>query len=188
MRDLLLPLGHMNRPGTKLREKKAIIIHWTAGPNQTPDGTIAWFKTGQVYGSAQYVIGTKGEVVRCIPDDEVAYHCGSSQIDPLSKKVYTDWGRTVIGSNYCSEKSSPNNATIGFELIPLDMNGTLSDETILAAIELTKEIAKRDGYKFVGRHYDVVGWKNCPKNFVDNYSAWKKFVKATGLDSGPMHA
>jgi len=179
--EMLLPMGHKNRPGTKLRERRAIIVHWTAAPNQKPENTVGWFMTGQVYGSAQYVIGTRGEALRCVPDDEVAWHCGSTQVDPLSGKVYTDWARDVIGANYCSANSSPNYATIGFEINPIDSAGTFSDESLQTTLGLVREIASRDGYEWVGMHFHVVGWKDCPKLFMNVPGKWLEFARQTGL-------
>jgi len=179
--EKLLPLGHKNRPGDKLREKKAIIIHWTAAPNQKVENTAAWFMTGQVYGSSQYIIGTKGEMLRTVPDDEVAWHCGSSQNDPLSGKLYTDWAREVIGTTFCSANGTPNRATLGFEINPLDSDGKFSDESMDVVLKLVKEIASRDGYLWVATHFHVVGWKDCPKWYYNRPGAWVEFARQTGL-------
>lgn len=98
----------------------------------------------------------------------MAYHCGSSEKDPASGKVYTDEARFRFGK-YASEKNSPNNCTIGVELCPKDWDGNFTNATIDAAVELCADICNRYDLtvQAITTHHDVVGWKNCPKLFTD---------------------
>jgi N-acetylmuramoyl-L-alanine amidase len=51
----------------------------------------------RVWGSAHYIIDLNGDTYHAVPDNEVAYHCGSSQKDPASGRIYTDWARAKFG-------------------------------------------------------------------------------------------
>jgi hypothetical protein len=83
------------------------------------------------YGSAHYIIDFDGTILRCIPDSEVAYHCGSSTPDPVSHKIYTDWAREHFGEYAVNYKCySPNNCTIGIELCTLDNEGSFTPNTL----------------------------------------------------------
>ena len=161
-----------SRPGKKLQKVLAIVIHWTANPGANAKENRDFFenkKTGMGgYGSAHYIIGQNGIIVAAVPEDEVAYHCGSSDKDPASGKVYTDEARRRFG-RYASESSSPNNCTIGIELCPKDAGGNFSGATIETAIELCADICKRYGLtaQAITTHHDVVGWKDCPKLWTE---------------------
>jgi hypothetical protein len=67
----LLTLGTQNRPGEKIIELRAVVLHWLAAPNQRPVNTRAWFESGQAFGSAHYVVGTDGDILRVLPENEV---------------------------------------------------------------------------------------------------------------------
>ena len=86
-----LTVNEFSRPGKRLHAVKGIVMHWTASPEQNARDVQAYFerrKAGTLgYGSAHYIIDQKGEIVQCMPELEVAYHCGSSQVDPTSGKI-----------------------------------------------------------------------------------------------------
>lgn len=167
-----LTINEYSRPGRKLREVLAVVIHWTANPAASAKKNRDFFegkKSGASgYGSAHYIIDRNGIIVAAVPENEVAYHCGSSERDPKSGKVYTDEARRRFGK-YASETNSPNNCTIGVELCPIDAAGNFTDATINTAIELCADICKRYGLTAaaITTHHDVVGWKNCPKLWTE---------------------
>lgn len=162
-----LTINEYSRSGKPLKEVKGIVIHWTANENANAKQNRNYFeqrKNGKNgYGSAHYIIDQTGYVLCAIPSDEVAFHCGTSQKDPVSGKVYTDEARKRFGK-YASETSSPNNCTIGIELCPIDKDGTFSELTIYSAIELCAMLCKKYKLKAsdITTHKDVVGWKDCP--------------------------
>ena len=182
MTEKLLTINEFSRPGKKLAEVLAIVIHWTANPNVSAENNRIYFesrKNGKLgYGSAHYIIGLSGEVIRCIPDQEVAYHVGSIQLDPESGKVYTDLARERFGT-YASTKDSPNNCTIGIELCPIDWAGNFNPATIEAAIDLCVTLCRSFRLKArdVVTHHEVVGWKDCPRlwtkhpDYLENFRA-----------------
>ena len=183
--DLPLTVNPYSRCGDKLAMVKAVVVHWVANPNQTAQGVRDFFeghKADRDYGSAQYVIGLDGNVIRCVPETEVAYHCGSSKPDPASGKVYTDLARSKFGS-FANDhvKQSPNYCTIGIEHCHMDWAGKMTFDTYQASVELAADLCRR--YRLVPEtdlllHKEVVGWKDCHKWFVDNPAEWARYKAA----------
>lgn len=178
-----LNINPYSRSGKLLKEIKAIIIHWTANPNSTSFQNRNYFdnrkygKTG--YGSAHYIIGLEGEILQCIPEEEMAYHVGSSQVDPKSGKIYTDKARGLF-KEYASNPDtlSPNQVTIGIEMCVTDMEGHYTEATYESTIELCKDLCKK--YKLnpmlqILTHNEVVGWKDCHRFFVNNPDKFLEF-------------
>ena len=167
-----LTINEYSRPARKIREFLGIVIHWTANPAANAKQNRDFFenkKTGMGgYGAAHYIIGQNGIIIAAVPEDEVAYHCGTSEKDPASGKVYTDEARRRFGK-YASENSSPNLCTIGVELCPKDADGNFTNATINAAVELCADICRRDELpaQAITTHHDVVGWKDCPKLWTE---------------------
>lgn len=172
IQQILLPPNEYSRPRKKIRELKALVMHWTANPTANAMQNRNFFAakaTGMSgYGSAHYIVGQGGEVVQCIPDDEIAYHCGSSRKDPVSGKIYTDWARQKFGEYYTSGCSSPNFCTLGIELCPLSADGEFSPATIDSAAELCAHLCRMHGLcaNDITTHWAVVGWKDCPRWWV----------------------
>lgn len=185
MTEQLLTKNPYSRPTTKRANTKALVIHWTANPMQGAQGVRDYFegrKDGNDgYGSAHYVIGLNGAVIRMIPEDETAYHVGSSKIDPASGKIYTDLARQKFGVYATDfEHKSPNQCTIGIELCVTDMAGNMNKETIQSALELSAQICKDyslDPMTDILLHKEIVGWKDCHKFYVNNPKEWDKFKR-----------
>ena len=159
-----------SRPQSKIKEFLAIVIHWTANPNANAEQNWFYFeakKTGMgSHGSAHYIIGQKGDIIQCIPDEEVAYHCGSLQKDPESGQIYTKYARKKFGHYAVHwQTTSPNYCTIGIELCPTDYDGNFTKKTINAAIDLCAYLCKRHNLAAddITTHHDIVGWKDCPR-------------------------
>lgn len=175
-----LTINEYSRPGRRLREVKAVVLHWTANPSATAKENRDFFenkKTGTGgYASAHYIIDQNGIIIAAVPENETAYHTGSSAKDPASGKIYTDEARRRFGF-YATENNSPNNCTIGVELCPTDNKGNFSDATIRAAVELCADICIRYGLteKDLTTHHNVVGWKNCPKLWTDKPALFEAF-------------
>jgi N-acetylmuramoyl-L-alanine amidase len=173
--------------GRKLAEKRAVILHWVGVGGQKASTVWSYFEhvcAGKTYASAHYCIDLDGVVYRFIPDDDVAYHCGSSLPDPGSKRIYTDWARKVFGP-YAEnpDTHSPNEAAIGIEMCAVDDEGNFSPETLRAAAELTACLCGtyRIPLECVGTHKLVVGWKDCPLLWAkhpEKFDDFKKEVSA----------
>lgn len=178
-----LPIGPA-RPGTFLKQIMAIVLHWPADPGATGMQIKNYWssKDNSAGASAHCVINQDGSILQVMPWNEKAYHVGSSQIDPASGKIYTDLARSMFGS-YASnpQKSSPNNCTIGIEMCHADMTGSYSLYTIQATAELCSMLCSTyhlDPLKNIIRHVDVVGWKQCPKWFIDHPKEFDDFRMA----------
>ncbi|MEG0952700.1 MAG: peptidoglycan recognition family protein, partial [Niameybacter sp.] len=88
----------------------------------------------------------EGEVIACVPEEEVAYHA-----------------------------SSANSDHIGIEVCHPDSSGKFSTPTYEALIILILDICKRYQLNPLGdviRHYDVTG-KDCPRYYVKHLDAWE---------------
>ena len=180
--NLLTP-NPFSRPGTELHSVLALVMHWTAVPRQTAVQTRQYFedrKQGTTgYGSAHYIVDMDGSIIRCIPEAEVAYHVGSNQLDPASARIYTDWARAKFGDHATDPQSiGPNICTMGIEMEPIDAQGAFTEQTLQAAIELSADICRRyslDPLADIATHNLVVGWKDCPRLWVNNPALFTGF-------------
>ena len=163
-----LTINEYSRPAIALKTVRGIVMHWTANPRANAKQNRDFFETRKTgmggYGSAHYIIDQNGIIVAAIPENEIAYHCGTSQPDPVSGKVYTYEARTKF-PEYTKANTSPNYCTIGIEMCPTDDEGNFIDATVKSAIDLCADICKR--YKLessdIYTHHEIVGWKDCPR-------------------------
>jgi N-acetylmuramoyl-L-alanine amidase len=182
-----LTVNRYSRPGRPLGSVNGIILHWVGIPMQRAVSTWNFFEftcpKDRHYSSAHYIIDLDGTIYHAMPDTEVAYHCGSSQPDPESGRVYTDWAREKFG--FYAERpdvNSPNNCTIGIELCVIDGMGNYTPETLGAARELVAKLLKENGLAIddIGTHHLVVGWKDCPRlwtKYPERFDAFRQAVK-----------
>lgn len=168
----LLPVNMFSRPGKKLVSIKGVVVHWTANPSLDAEGHVTYFKNlakqdpnddkFDRYAGAHYFVGTKGDIIQLIPDNEVAYHVGA--------KSYNESILDKFNTTY------PNNCLIGIELCHPDASGEFTEDTWDQAIILIAWLLEEYDLTLsdVVRHYDVTG-KICPKWFVDDEKAYQKF-------------
>lgn len=159
VREMLLT--NHNRPGKKIIKLKGIVIHWTANTRKGANAVANrnYFNNTKNSVSAHYIVDDKN-IIRCIPDDEIAYHVGA--------KKYAAAGLKIKEGNY-----SPNYFLIGIEMCVNsdgDWNTTYQNTIELAAYLLKKYNLNTDN---MYRHYDITG-KNCPKMMLDQRN-WKAF-------------
>jgi len=173
IQEKLLTISRYARPGIKLKAVKGIVVHWVGNSMTSAEFNYRYFEglknqtaaqgDSARFASAHYIIGLLGEIIRCVPEDEMAYHVGAHQ--------YTDIAQKRLGAY-------PNNCTIGIELCHKNWDGEFYPDTLKACRELVKDLLER--YKLtsddVYRHYDITG-KECPKYFVDNPLEWEMFRK-----------
>ena len=150
--DKLLTINPYSRSGEKQKDIQYIVVHWVGNANTSATANRNYFnnlaKTHSTSASSHYIIGLNGEIIRCIPDDEVAFHSGSY---------------------------SMNRKSIGIEDCHPDWNGKFTDDTYNALVELCADLCKKYEISInnVIRHYDVTG-KNCPKYYVEHQDEWNK--------------
>ena len=179
--DFFLTLNPYSRSGRRLAVCKGIVFHYVGVPNQKAVNVWKYFEkdcpADKHYSSAHYVIDLNGDIYHAVPDNEVAWHCGSSAIDPASGRIYTDWARKKYGF-YAADpvSTSPNYCTLGIELC-IDCNGNFTCETLQAAVELAAKLLGDNHLTIddIGTHNLIVGWKNCPLPWVKNPALFEDF-------------
>jgi N-acetylmuramoyl-L-alanine amidase len=169
----LLTVNPFSRPGKKLSDIKALVIHWTGNAGSTAKQNRDYFESlkGQSlncasarYASAHFIVGVSGEVVQCIPSEEMAYHVGA--------KTYTPEALGRLG-HY------PNNCAIGIELCHPESDGRFAIETLNSATELCGLLCVQAGLNplhDIWRHYDITG-KDCPMWFVERPEEFEEFKR-----------
>ena len=155
----MLDVNKYVRPGDKLKKVKGLVIHWPDYPGATAKQVYEVFeeraKGFDGYGATHKIIGLDGEIIDCIPEDELAYHVGSN--------TYTSYALHKFGTY-------PNNCTLGVEVCHTDKSGRMTAESFEALVSLLTLWCKK--YKLsaldITTHHQIVGWKECPKWFTDH--------------------
>lgn len=153
IQDRLLTINPYSRSGEKQGNITNIVVHWVGNAGSSAIANRNYFESLKnshaTYASSHYIIGLEGEIIRCIPDDEVAFHSGN-------------WNM--------------NRKSIGIEDCHPDWEGKFNDKTYTSLVELVANLCKQYGIGInnVIRHYDVTG-KCCPKYYVEHNDAWQQF-------------
>jgi len=159
----LIRKSKYSRPKTKISDIKGIVFHWVANPKQSAQGVRNYFdmKSKETFSSAHYCIDDN-EIIRCIPENEMAYHVGA--------RAYNKELLERLDITY------PNAHMIGIELCHDDWTGKFSESVLDQAVELGAYLMIEYGLESnqIFRHYDIT-YKNCPKYFVENPDEWKAF-------------
>lgn len=156
----LLQKNEYSRPGLPLKEVKGIVVHYTANPgsdamenrnyfNNLPEINKGKTKEKSIYASSHFVVGLEGQIVQCIPLDEMSY-----------------------------ASNERNSDTISIECCHPDSSGEFNNATYESMVELVAYLCLKYNLteEDVIRHYDVTG-KNCPKYFVEHEDEWEQFKK-----------
>ena len=147
----LLTVNEYSRPGTPLKKVKGVVIHYTGNPGTTATQNRSYFEglaeSKETKASSHYIIGLSGEIIQCVPLDEIAYASNERNVD-----------------------------TISIECCINNDAGKFNDKTYDALVHLTAWLVGEYDLKIsdIIRHYDVTG-KICPKYFVEHESAWEDF-------------
>lgn len=150
--DLLTPNSY-SRPQFPLEEINGIVIHYTANPGSTAKENRNYFEglkdSHRTYASSHFIIGLEGEIIQCIPLDEIAY-----------------------------ASNRRNDDTISIECCHKEKNGKFTEKTYQSLVQLTVWLCTEydlDSGDLL-RHYDITG-KNCPKYYVTHENKWEDFKK-----------
>ena len=147
----LLDVNPYSRPGIESEGVKGVVIHYTANPGTTAQQNRDYFEglaqSGETHASSHFVIGISGEIIQCIPCNEIAYASNERNAD-----------------------------TISIECCIPDDTGKFTDATYGSLVHLVTWLMGRYDLTTddVIRHYDVTG-KACPKYYVENEAAWEQF-------------
>jgi N-acetylmuramoyl-L-alanine amidase len=171
--EKLLDKNIYSRPGSKMKGKRGVCIHWVANPLSTATGNRNYFNNlknqgpevhKKRYASSHEIIGLDGEVVVCVPKDEVAFHAGA--------KSYRAKVHELLSG-------SPNRYLYGIEVCHPDWYGKFSPVTYKTVIQrvahLLIEFGLAPSKDTLWRHYDVTG-KDCPRYYVKNPKAWDQLI------------
>ena len=139
--DALLTPNKYSRPQIPLKSVKKVVLHYVGNPKSSAMANRNYFenqKNGGRYVSSHYIVGLEGEILRCVPENEVAY---------------------------CSNQA--NTYSISIECCHPDATGKFTDATTASAAKLCAYLLKKYGLSVddLIRHYDVTG-KQCPLWFV----------------------
>ncbi len=147
----LLSVNEWSRPGIKVDSIDKIVVHYLGNPETTAQENHDYFESlknlQNTYMSANYVVGTNGEIIQCVPDGEVAWASNSA--------------------NYYS---------ISVENCHLDSSGKFTEATYWSDVHLVAYLTEKYGLgrDDIIRHYDVTG-KDCPKWYVVHEDEWEQF-------------
>ena len=151
--EKLLNISPYCRSGEKQNNIQYIVVHWVANPGSSALGNRNYFNSlassHATSASSHYIVGLNGEIIRCIPENEVAFHAGSY---------------------------SMNRKSIGIEDCHPDWDGKFNNATYNSLVELCADICNRYGLTVdnIIRHFDVTR-KECPRYYVRNEQEWIKF-------------
>lgn len=155
--EMLLTPNEYSRPQTALNKVNGVVIHYTANPGTDALANRNYFeglKDGKtysngnyIYTSSNFIIGLNGDIIQCIPLNEVAY-----------------------------ASNGRNEDTISIEVCHPDETGEFTDKSYKSLVKLTAWICSEYNLKKdeIIRHYDVTE-KICPKYFVENEEEWEQF-------------
>ena len=62
-----------NRPRTIRKQTTAIAVHWVANPGSSAMANRNYFNSTSRSVSSNYIVGLQGEVICCIPDEEMSW-------------------------------------------------------------------------------------------------------------------
>lgn len=152
IRQEILPVNPYSRPGDKISKVTAIVVHYVGNPGTTAEQNRSYFNNlaelKNAYASSHYVVGLQGEIIQCVPLDEIAYASNNRNYD-----------------------------TISIECCHQDAEGRFTGDTYNSLVRLVAALCRTYGLNpetDVIRHYDVTG-KLCPIYYVNNPDEWYAF-------------
>jgi len=145
-----LTVNEWSRPGEALEKVNGVVLHYVGNPGTSAQANRNYFESlssGELetYASSHFIVGLEGEVVQCVPLNEIAY-----------------------------ASNTRNGDTISVEVCHPDEAGEYSPVTYARVVELTAWLCREfrlDPEEDVIRHYDVTG-KRCPLYYVEHPEAW----------------
>ena len=145
-----LTVNEYSRPGDPLTEVNNIFVHYTANPGTSAAQNRSYFEqlkdNHERSASAHFIIGYNGEIIQCVPLDEIAYAVQTRNEDSISIE--------------CCYKAD---------------NGQFTQETYDSLIKLLKWLIDAYDLQpdDILRHYDC-GGKKCPIYYTEHEDAWER--------------
>lgn len=150
--DFLTPNPY-SRPQDPLEKVNGLVIHYVGNSGISAQSNKNYFDslkdTKKIYASSHFLIGLEGEIIQCLPLNEIAFASKERNVD-----------------------------TISIEFSHKTIDGEPSQSTYESLVELSVSLCKKYNLtsKDILRHYDVTN-KNCPRYYVENEDAWKAFIE-----------
>lgn len=148
-----LTISEYARPGDALKEVNNIFVHYTGNKGTSAKQNRSYFEqlkdTHERGASAHFIIGYEGEIIQCVPLDEIAYAVKTRNEDSIS-----------------------------IECCYLTDDGAFTQETydsLLALLDWLTDVYDLET-KDILRHYDSSG-KKCPLYYVEHEDAWKQLKR-----------
>lgn len=144
-----LPVNEYSRPGETLPEVRDIFVHYTANPGTSAAQNRSYFEQQkdmhEASVSAHFIIGYEGEIIQCVPLNEIAYAVQTRNYDSISIE--------------CCYKAE---------------DGSFTQETYDSLISLLAWLtdAYNLDINHILRHYDC-GGKKCPIYYTEHEDAWE---------------
>ncbi|MGN1203743.1 MAG: N-acetylmuramoyl-L-alanine amidase family protein [Lachnospiraceae bacterium] len=151
--EMYLTPNPYSRPGDRLDEVNSIFVHYTANIYTSAAQNRSYFEslkdTGERSASAHFIIGYDGEIIQCIPLDEIAYAVKTRNYDSISIE--------------CCYKNE---------------DGSFTGETYDSLIKLLAYLLKEYhlSTEDILRHYDC-GGKKCPLYYVEHEEDWEQLKR-----------
>lgn len=151
--EAFLTPNDYSRPGERLPEVNSIFVHYTANRNTSAAQNRSYFEslkdTHERSASAHFIIGYDGEIIQCIPFEEIAYAVKTRNYDSISIEC-------------CYESA----------------DGSFTKETYDSLIHLLAYLVKKYGLSTddILRHYDC-GGKKCPLYYVEHEDDWEQLKR-----------
>lgn len=151
--EKLLTPNEYSRPGNSLETVESIFVHYTANPGTSAAQNRSYFEqlkdTHDRSVSAHFIVGYEGEIIQCLPLDEIGY--------------------AVQTRNYDS---------ISIECCYLEEDGSFTQETYDSLISLLKWLTEAYSLdtEDILRHYDC-GGKKCPLYYTEHPDAWERLKR-----------
>lgn len=140
----IIEIHDLARTGRKLEQLNNIVVHYVGNPNTTAKQNRDYFNNDGTEVSAHFVVGLEGEIIQCLPLNEISAASNHRNID-----------------------------TISIEVCHPDISGKYSSLTYDGLVRLltwlcdSLNLSSED----IIRHYDVSG-KLCPIYYVENPEEW----------------
>lgn len=151
IKNYLTP-NEYSRPGKELKEVNAIVVHYVGNPGTTAAQNRSYFEnlkdTHATSASSHYIIGLEGEIIQCVPLNEISY-----------------------------ASNNRNKDTIAIECCHPDETGQFTTATYKSLVKLVAALCRTynlDPETGIIRHYDVTG-KYCPLYYVNHEDEWYGF-------------
>ncbi len=145
----IIAVNGTGRRGTALGTVNNIAVHYVGNPGTTAMQNRNYFNQPTTTVSSHFIVGLDGEIVQCVPLDEIS-----------------------------SATNHRNSDTISIEVCHPDETGKFNEKTYQSLVRLCDWLCDQYGLQATDliRHYDVTG-KQCPLYYVEHPEAWDQLVR-----------